>query len=177
MAGSRARPAHVLEPGDQQGHVLPRLGDGHQPLLVESARGEDATPITLQVQHVSWDAQWKPYRSTGVHRGATVGSFAWNWLLSVGVQAGPRVYREVMADEEDKKHSGKSGSGVGGSPVYGLGVIGAWVYFWKQSDTPRDRALGLLKGTAWPAFLVYGAFSALAAKDPSATVGDVAKDR
>lgn len=61
--------------------------------------------------------------------------------------------------------------------MYGLGVIGAWVYFWTRSDTPRDRAIGLLKGTVWPAFLVYGAFSALAGEDPTATVGDSAKDR
>ncbi len=47
-----------------------------------------------------------------------------------------------------------------GSPVYGLGMIGAWVYFWKKGQTPRERALGLAKGLVWPAFLVYEAFSA-----------------
>lgn len=78
-----------------------------------------------------------------------------------------------MAEETDKKRSGRAGSGSGGSPVYGLGVIGAWVYFWKHSDTPRDRAIGVLKGTVWPAFLVYGALSALSDEAPSATLGDV----
>ncbi len=82
-----------------------------------------------------------------------------------------------MTDENNQKQqSGKSMSGAGGSPVYGLGVIGAWVYFWTHSDTPRDRAVGLLKGTVWPAFLVYGAFSALAGKAPSQSIGDSAKD-
>lgn len=54
-----------------------------------------------------------------------------------------------------------SGSKPGGDAVYALGVIGAWVYFWKQADTPRGRGLGLLKGMVWPAFLVYEALSAV----------------
>lgn len=60
----------------------------------------------------------------------------------------------------------------GGNPVYGLGVIGAWVFFWQRAETPRERALGILKGFAWPAFLVYESFSALSAKSPSGPVGE-----
>jgi hypothetical protein len=62
----------------------------------------------------------------------------------------------------------KSGSGGGGSPVYGLGFVGAVVWNWQQATTPRDRALAVLKSVVWPAFLVYAAFRALegaAAKD------------
>ena len=64
----------------------------------------------------------------------------------------------------------KSGSGGGGgSPVYGLGFIGAVAWNWQQAaPTPRDRALAVLKSMVWPAFLVYAAFRALegaAAKD------------
>ena len=55
----------------------------------------------------------------------------------------------------------KSGSGGGGSPVYGLGFVGAVVWNWQQARTPRDRALAVLKSTAWPAFLVYAAFRLL----------------
>ena len=56
----------------------------------------------------------------------------------------------------------KSGSGGGGSPVYGLGFIGAVAWNWQQAaPTLRDRALAVLKSTAWPAFLVYAAFRAL----------------
>jgi hypothetical protein len=50
----------------------------------------------------------------------------------------------------------------GGSPVYGLGLIGAVVWNWQQAGpTPRDRAMAVLKSMLWPAFLVYGAFRAL----------------
>lgn len=51
-----------------------------------------------------------------------------------------------------------------GDAVYGLGMIGAWVYFWQRADTNGDRALGVLKGLVWPAFLVYEAFSAVAGR-------------
>ena len=61
----------------------------------------------------------------------------------------------------------------GGSPVYGLGVIGAWVYYWKRADTPRDRALGLAKGLVWPAVLVYEGLSATSGRpDPAAKSDD-----
>jgi hypothetical protein len=43
----------------------------------------------------------------------------------------------------------------GGDAVYGIGVIGAWVYYLKRATTNQERALGLAKGLVWPAFLVY----------------------
>jgi hypothetical protein len=61
----------------------------------------------------------------------------------------------------------RGGPPSGGQPLYGLGMIGAWVYYWKKADTPGDRALGILKGLVWPAFLVYEAYSAIGrAKGP-----------
>lgn len=59
------------------------------------------------------------------------------------------------------KAAKQSGGGGGGSPVYGLGFIGAAVWFWNQSDDPKERAVGLLKALVWPAYLVHRAFSAL----------------
>jgi hypothetical protein len=62
---------------------------------------------------------------------------------------------------KDKKQERASGSG-GGSPVYGLGFIGAVAWNWQQAaPTPRDRTMAVLKSMAWPAFLVYAAFRAL----------------
>jgi hypothetical protein len=66
-----------------------------------------------------------------------------------------------MKQQKDVRTAG-SGPG-GGSPVYGLGLIGAVAWNWQQATTPRDRALAVLKSMAWPAFLVYGAFRALEA--------------
>ena len=51
--------------------------------------------------------------------------------------------------------------GGGGSPVYGLGFIGAVAWFWKQADEPKDKAIAVLKALVWPAFLVHAAFKAL----------------
>ncbi|HUH96179.1 MAG TPA: hypothetical protein VLZ89_02400 [Anaerolineales bacterium] len=39
--------------------------------------------------------------------------------------------------------------------IYGLGVIGAWVYYIGRASTPRARVLGFFKGIFWPAILVY----------------------
>lgn len=71
-----------------------------------------------------------------------------------------------MATDAEKQKA-KAAPAPGGDAVYGLGVIGAWVYFWRQADTPGGRAAGLLKGLVWPAFLVYEAFSAVGGRPPS----------
>lgn len=60
------------------------------------------------------------------------------------------------------KQTRKPGSGPGGgSPVYGLGFVGALVWNWQQAVTPRGRVTAVLKSMAWPAFLVYAAFRLL----------------
>lgn len=48
------------------------------------------------------------------------------------------------------------------NPVYGVGLIGAAVYFISQATTFWMGVLGLLKAMVWPAFLVYQAFEFLA---------------
>jgi hypothetical protein len=45
--------------------------------------------------------------------------------------------------------------GGGSDSVYGLGMIGAWVYYIGRATTPRLRVLGFFKGMVWPAMLVY----------------------
>ncbi len=44
---------------------------------------------------------------------------------------------------------------AGGEAVYGLGLIGAWIYFISNATTFWEGVLGFLKGIVWPAFLVY----------------------
>lgn len=39
--------------------------------------------------------------------------------------------------------------------VYGLGFIGALVYYIQHTDTFWMGVLGVLKAIVWPAFLVY----------------------
>jgi hypothetical protein len=50
----------------------------------------------------------------------------------------------------------------GGNAVYGLGLIGALVYFWQQANSFGGYLLAVLKAIVWPAFLVYDAFQRLA---------------
>lgn len=50
---------------------------------------------------------------------------------------------------------------TGGGAVYGLGLIGAAIYFISQSTTFWGGVLGFLKALVWPAFLIYQAFMAL----------------
>lgn len=53
--------------------------------------------------------------------------------------------------------------GCGGGAVYGLGLIGAAVWWWQQADGFGEHVVGLLKALVWPAFLVYEALRALGA--------------
>jgi hypothetical protein len=47
------------------------------------------------------------------------------------------------------------------SAVYGLGFIGAVIYYISVATSFWAGALGVLKAIVWPAFLVYGAFKQL----------------
>jgi len=49
-----------------------------------------------------------------------------------------------------------------GSAVYGLGLIGAAVYFISTATTFSMGVIGFLKALVWPAFLVYELFRFLA---------------
>ena len=42
-----------------------------------------------------------------------------------------------------------------GGGAYGLGFIGALVYYIQHADTFWIGVLGVLKAMVWPAFLVY----------------------
>lgn len=48
-----------------------------------------------------------------------------------------------------------------GGAVYGLGMIGALVYFIGTAESGRDYALAFGKAIVWPALLVYRAFRVL----------------
>ena len=58
------------------------------------------------------------------------------------------------SEQEDQKVNVK----VQGGPseaVYGLGLLGAWVYYIGRATTNRERVIGFFKGLFWPAFVVY----------------------
>lgn len=49
----------------------------------------------------------------------------------------------------------------GGSVVYGLGLIGAAIFFIGKATTFGAGVVGFLKALVWPAFLVYYALESL----------------
>lgn len=51
-------------------------------------------------------------------------------------------------------------TGAGGA-VYGIGLVGAAVYYVQQATSLGEGLLGLLKALAWPALLIYKVFGLL----------------
>ncbi len=62
-------------------------------------------------------------------------------------------------EQAEKKIVVKGGGGS--DAVYGIGMIGAWVYYIGRAKTWQEGVAGFCKGLVWPAFLVHAAFSAL----------------
>lgn len=67
---------------------------------------------------------------------------------------------------EESKNCCKSSNNhatASGGAVYGLGFIGAAIYFISQATTFWLGVLGFLKALVWPAFLVFEALRQLGA--------------
>ncbi len=62
---------------------------------------------------------------------------------------------------EKKNMTRKESYSNGGGAVYGLGFIGALVYFIQNADSFWAGALGVLQAIVWPALLVYEALVSL----------------
>ena len=65
---------------------------------------------------------------------------------------------------EDSKNCCKSSNNqaaASGGAVYGLGFIGAAIYFISQATTFWLGVLGFLKALVWPAYLVFEALRQL----------------
>jgi len=46
-------------------------------------------------------------------------------------------------------------SNAGGGAVYGLGLVGALVYFLQHANTLWEGVVGIVKAILWPGFLIY----------------------
>ena len=58
--------------------------------------------------------------------------------------------------------SGKNNScAAGGGAIYGLGIFGAFVFFWQQADSFWSYAFTFFQALFWPAFMVYEVFATL----------------
>jgi len=56
----------------------------------------------------------------------------------------------------------RSGGAVAGAgAIYGLGIFGAWVYFFQTAHTFWAFILAFFQGIFWPAWMVYHVFKVL----------------
>jgi hypothetical protein len=68
-----------------------------------------------------------------------------------------------MAKTEDQPEHKCKCRCVGGGPggIYGLGFLGALVYFLPQATSFQTGVIGFFKAVFWPALLVYKALGLL----------------
>ena len=57
---------------------------------------------------------------------------------------------ELQGRKVEVKYGGSSADAV-----YGIGLIGAWVFYLSRAKSFQEGAIGFLKGIFWPAFMVY----------------------
>jgi hypothetical protein len=62
---------------------------------------------------------------------------------------------DTISPKQERQKTKVIYKGASSAPVYGLGLIGAWVYYLSHATTFWIGALGILKGIVWPAMLVY----------------------
>jgi len=70
---------------------------------------------------------------------------------------------EESSLKDCKSHHHNRQATASGGAVYGLGMIGAAIYFISQATTFWLGVLGFLKALVWPAILVFEALRALGA--------------
>ncbi len=52
--------------------------------------------------------------------------------------------------------SGNYAGGASGGAIYGLGFIGALVYYIQSATSFWDGVYGVFQAIVWPGFLIYG---------------------
>ena len=62
---------------------------------------------------------------------------------------------EPIATEQTQQKTKVIRQGGASEAVYGLGLIGAWVYYFSHATSLWLAVLAFFKGVLWPAFLVY----------------------
>ncbi len=62
---------------------------------------------------------------------------------------------EAGSGEQEDQDSNVRVYGGSSGAVYGLGLIGACVYYISQASNTKQKFTGFLKALVWPAYLVY----------------------
>ncbi|MBA3679348.1 hypothetical protein H0W80_04135 [Candidatus Saccharibacteria bacterium] len=61
-----------------------------------------------------------------------------------------------MAKNYDSSKKYSKSNYAGGGAVYGIGLIGALIYYMQHANTFWLVLVGLFKAVTWPAYVVYG---------------------
>ena len=69
--------------------------------------------------------------------------------------------KEETAKKKEQCCKNKYGAGTSGGAVYGLGLIGALIYYIQHAANFTEGLIGFLKALVWPAFLIHKVFSLL----------------
>jgi len=76
----------------------------------------------------------------------------------------PEIAAEEAPEIAPSRGRSRNRGGGSGNAVYGLGFVGALVYFWHQAEANEEYLYAVLKALVWPALLVHRAFRALGDK-------------
>jgi hypothetical protein len=67
---------------------------------------------------------------------------------------GGNMTTELNTTENEDKNVQVKVQGGSSGMVYGLGLIGACIYYISRGTTTQEKVLGFLKALVWPVFLV-----------------------
>lgn len=68
---------------------------------------------------------------------------------------------EKCCEDEGKKHWHRHSGGMWGGGIYGLGFLGALVYYLMHATTFWMGVVGIGKAIVWPAMLIFKVFTLL----------------
>jgi hypothetical protein len=71
------------------------------------------------------------------------------------IQKGAQMTTEPISIEREHRKQRVIHQRGASEAVYGLGLIGAWVYYIGHATTFWIGVLGIFKGIVWPAMMVY----------------------
>lgn len=84
-----------------------------------------------------------------------------NTYVGMIIQKESKVTTESKSNEQETKKTKVVYRNGASEAVYGLGMIGAWIYLLTHAATFWIGVLGIVKGVFWPAILVYEAMKFL----------------
>ncbi|NTU69523.1 hypothetical protein HGB13_01670 [bacterium] len=80
----------------------------------------------------------------------------WDESVEEKIEKSAEKFANSCCSGDDKCKCGKGmNSNAGGGAVYGLGFIGALVYFIQTSTSFWDGVWGIIQAILWPAFIVF----------------------